>query len=219
LSAIELALQHCGANEATLLTVLTDGDAGLRSIQKRLAPHADHVLDWFHISMRFTNLQQIAKGINAVVDGGVRVHALAEIDRAKWRFWNGHAELGIEALVHLERWAHASHVEHIPSLKKLGHMLLDTIRYLKLNSDSMPDYGKRYRAGRRISTGFVESAVNEIIARRMVKKQQMRWNRYTVQKFLDVRVHVLNGTLEDAFRHWHKGFRPVDDQPPQLLSA
>jgi len=72
----------------------------------------------------------------------------------------------------------------------------------------MPDYGKRYRAGQRISTGFVESAVNEIVAKRMVKKQQMRWNRYTVQSFLDVRVHVLNATLEDAFRHWHRGFRP-----------
>jgi hypothetical protein len=109
--------------------------------------------------------------------------------------------------------------EHIPSLNKLASKLLDTIRYLELNADSMPDYGKRYRAGQRISTGFVESAVNEIIAKRMVKKQQMRWNRYTVQRFLEVRIHVLNGTLEDAFRHWHKGFRPVNDQTQQVLSA
>jgi uncharacterized membrane-anchored protein len=104
-------------------------------------------------------------------------------------------------------------------LKKLAHTLLETIRYLELNADSMPDYGKRYRAGQRISTGFVESAVNEIVAKRMVKKQQMRWNRYTVQRFLDVRIHVLNGTLEDAFRHWHKGFRPVADQTHQVMSA
>jgi hypothetical protein len=104
-------------------------------------------------------------------------------------------------------------------LKKLAHTLLETIRYLELNADSMPDYGKRYRAGQRISTGFVESAVNEIVAKRMVKKQQMRWNRYTVQRFLDVRVHVLNGTLEGAFRHWHQGFRPVADQTQQVLSA
>jgi len=41
----------------------------------------------------------------------------------------------------------------------------------------MPNYGKRYRAVQRISAGFVESAVNEIVAKRMVKKQQMRWNR------------------------------------------
>jgi len=53
----------------------------------------------------------------------------------------------------------------------------------------------------------------------MVKKQQMRWNRFTVQSILDVRIQVLNGTLEDAFRHWHKGFRPIADQPQLALSA
>jgi hypothetical protein len=59
----------------------------------------------------------------------------------------------------------------------------------------------------RISTGFVESSVNEIIAKRMAKRQQMRWNKHTVQSFLEVRIHVLNGTLEDTFRNWHGGFR------------
>jgi len=173
-NAINLALQHCGANEATKITVLTDSDAGLRAIQKQVAPDADHVLDWFHISMRFTNLQQIAKGIFAIVDGGVRSHALAELDRAKWRLWNGRTKRAIVGLVHLEHWAQAKRFEHIPSLKKLASKLLDTIRYLELNADSMPDYSKRHRAGQRISTGFVESAVNEIIAKRMVKRQQMR---------------------------------------------
>jgi hypothetical protein len=217
--AVGLALRHCGVNEATSITVLTDGDAGLRAIHQQIAPHADHILDWFHISMRFKNLEQLAKGIIAIADGGVRSHALAEIDRAKWRLWNGFTERGIVGLIDLGQWAEASCFGHIPSLKKLAHMLSETIRYLELNADSMPDYGKRYRAGKRISTGFVESAVNEIIAKRMVKKQQMRWNRFTVQRFLDVRIHVLNGTLEDAFRHWHKGFRPVADQTPQVMSV
>ena len=39
----------------------------------------------------------------------------------------------------------------------------------------------------------------------MIKKQQMRWNRHTVQPFLTVRVAVLNDTLEQAFRSWHAG--------------
>jgi hypothetical protein len=56
----------------------------------------------------------------------------------------------------------------------------------------------------------VESAVNEIVAKRMNKKQQMRWNRATVQPFLDVRAAVLNDTLEDAFRHRYAGFRPAN---------
>jgi hypothetical protein len=33
---------------------------------------------------------------------------------------------------------------------------------------------------------FVESAVNEILPKRVIKKQQMRWNRWTLQSFLDV---------------------------------
>jgi hypothetical protein len=39
----------------------------------------------------------------------------------------------------------------------------------------------------------------------------MRWNRATVQPFLDVRTAVLNDTLEDAFRQRYPGFRPAND--------
>jgi hypothetical protein len=218
MSAVSLALEQCGATETTSITVLTDGDAGLRAVQQQVAPEAEHVLDWFHIAMRFTNLQQLAKGVNALTDGGVRRHALDELERAKWRFWNGHRIRGLIGLVHLQQWARAQCFNHIPTLKKLENALSDMVRYLELNADSMPNYGKRYRAGQRISTGFVESAVNEIVAKRMVKKQQMRWNRHTVQSFLDVRIHVLNGTLENAFRHWHQGFRPIAE-PLQVAAA
>src|SRR6266851_1116118 len=39
----------------------------------------------------------------------------------------------------------------------------------------MPNYGERYRAGEAISGAFVESAVNQVVSKRMVKQQQMRW--------------------------------------------
>jgi len=82
---------------------------------------------------------------------------------------------GLIGLVHFGQWARAECFEHIPSLKRLENALWNMIRYLELNADSMPNYGKPYRAGRRYR-GFVESAVNEIVAKRMVKKQPMRWN-------------------------------------------
>ena len=208
-NAASLALRQCGVKDGTSVTVLSDGDAGLRAIHRQLAPQAEHVLDWFHVGMRFENLKQVAKGVNSLSDGGIRTYALDQLARAKWRLWNGQIHRGLIGLVHLRQWAQAHCFDHVPVLKKLGNALLDVIRYLELNADSMPDYGKRYRNGSRISTGFAESAVNEIIAKRMTKKQQMRWNRYTVQQFLNVRVHVLNETLEDAFRYWHQGFRSV----------
>jgi len=80
-------------------------------------------------------------------------------------------------------------------------------------------YAARRRRGEPISTAFVESAVNEIVAKRMNKKQQMRWNRTTVQPFLGVRTAVLNETLEDAFRHRYPGFRPAHDQHEVTAAA
>jgi hypothetical protein len=50
----------------------------------------------------------------------------------------------------------------------------------------------------------------------MNKRQQMGWNRTTVQSFLDVRTAVLNDKLEGAFRHRYPGFRPTYDD--QVLS-
>ncbi|MBU4528970.1 MAG: hypothetical protein KJ759_09690, partial [Alphaproteobacteria bacterium] len=39
-------------------------------------------------------------------------------------------------------------------------------------------YGKRYRSGLRVATTLAESAVNSLVSKRMVKKQQMRWSRH-----------------------------------------
>ena len=47
--------------------------------------------------------------------------------------------------------------------------------YIENNKRFIPNYGERYRAGERISTGFVESAVNQVISKRFCKKQQMAW--------------------------------------------
>ena len=87
----------------------------------------------------------------------------------------------------------------------------------KRNQGALVHYAARRRRGEAISTAFVESAVNEIVAKRMNKAQQMRWNRATVQPFLDVRTAVLNDTLEDAFRQRYPGFRPANDD--QVLPA
>lgn len=49
------------------------------------------------------------------------------------------------------------------------------------------------------------------MAKRMNKKLQMRWNRATVQPFLNVRTAVLNDMLEDAFRSRYPGLTPAND--------
>ena len=94
-----------------------------------------------------------------------------------------------------------------------------TSRKLERNQGALVPYAARRRRGQPISTAFVESAVNEIVAKRMNKAQQMRWSRATVQPFLDVRTAVLNDTLEDAFRQRHPGFRPVQGQQGMAEAA
>jgi hypothetical protein len=58
-----------------------------------------------------------------------------------------------------------------------------------------------------ISTGFVESTVNQVVSRRMVKKQQMRWSQRGARLLLQIRTRVLNDDWEDTFRRWYPGFR------------
>ena len=68
----------------------------------------------------------------------------------------------------------------------------------------------RYRCGERISTGFVEYTVNQVIAKRFVKKQQMRWTPRGAHLLLQVRVNVLNNDLRNAFQRGHPGLGRPD---------
>ena len=53
--------------------------------------------------------------------------------------------------------------------------------------------GERYRAGERMSTGFVESTVNQVISKRFCKKPQMAWTPRGAHLLLQIRTRVLNG--------------------------
>src|SRR4051795_7170751 len=108
-------------------------------------------------------------------------------------------------------------LEIAQQLADVSRHVSELLCYLERNQAALGHYAARRRRGEPLSTAFVESAVNEIVAKRMTKKQQMRWSRATVQPFLDVRTAVLNDTLEDAFRHRYPGFRPANDD--QMLPA
>ena len=102
-------------------------------------------------------------------------------------------------------------MREVAGVDKLRQHVAELLGYLERNEAALVHYAARRRRGEPIATSFVESAVDEIIAWRMAKAQQMRWSRATVPPFLDVRTAVLNGTLEAAFRHCHPGFRPAND--------
>jgi hypothetical protein len=59
------------------------------------------------------------------------------------------------------------------SRKKLLKAVREFRGYIEANQNFIPNYGDRYRHGEKISTAFTESAVNQVVSKRMVKKQQI----------------------------------------------
>ena len=90
---------------------------------------------------------------------------------------------------------------------KFPSPLLKHYPFIDRNRTCIPNYGERYRNGERVSTGFVESTVNQVISKCMVKKQQMRWSQRGAHLLLQIRTRVLNGDWEDGFRQWYPAFR------------
>ena len=102
-------------------------------------------------------------------------------------------------------------MQDVAGADKVRQRVADLLGYLDHNEVALVHYAAQRRRSEPIATSFVEGAVDEIIAWRMNKAQQIRWRRTTVQPFLDVRTAVLNDTLEQAFRHRYPGFWPAND--------
>jgi hypothetical protein len=89
-TTITQALRAHGVHQDTRITVLADGDAGWRAIQRAAAPEADPVLDWFHIAMRWQHVHRLATGaIHQGRTAEARTWLLDRIERATWALWNG----------------------------------------------------------------------------------------------------------------------------------
>src|SRR5215212_7171937 len=211
-AAFRQALAAAGVGADTPATVLCDGDAGLWRLQREVLPGATIVLDWWHAAVRFEHALQAARGFGVgTADTSLAQDALRTLERAKWCLWHGRWTGCRRKLAALRRWTRRKPIRDVAGIGRLQRHVSDLLGYLERNRDALVPYAARRRRGEPISTAFVESAVNEIVAKRLNKAQQMRWNRASVQPFLDVRTAVLNDTLEDAFRQRYPGFRPAND--------
>ena len=72
------------------------------------------------------------------------------------------------------------------------------------SSQWIPHDGERHRAGETIS--FVESAVNQVVSKRMATKQQIRWSPQGAQLFLQIVANMTTNETLQAQR-WPYGFR------------
>jgi hypothetical protein len=97
--------------------------------------------------------------------------------------------------------------ERNASIQKMLQAVREFNGYITANENYIVNFGDRYRNGETISTAFVESTVNEVISKRFVKKQQMRWTKEGAHHLLQVRIQVLNDELRQTFCNWYPGMR------------
>ncbi len=197
-----LSKQGMQANQQ--VTFLSDGADNLRDLQYRMYPEAEHVLDWFHITMRMTVLTQFAKGM-IHSDPAQGREVIKNLTSSKWYLWHGNVEKSLSCLEDCwliltneddEKIAYTNKQKFINQLEEM-----DT--YITNNQHLIPNYGEKWRYGETISTAFVESTVNEVIAKRMVKKQQMQWTPTGAHYLIQTRTEVLNNDLHKHFAKWY----------------
>jgi hypothetical protein len=208
-------LQSQGVLPRQRVTFLSDGGDTVRELPAYLHPHSEHILDWFHIGMRVEQLSQTARGFRGTYECLMtKEKILKELERVKWFLWHGNVFRADETLTDLmfevdgaiDEDREARRPAHLV-LKKLARALEEFGTYIDNNASGIVNYGERHRCGERISTGFVESTINQLVAKRFVKKQQMRWTPRGAHLLLQVRVQALNDDLHTSFERWYPDLR------------
>ena len=76
---------------------LSDGGDTVRQLQEYLHPCSEHLIDWFHITMRLTVLRQQAKGLQAErPQFGQKISK--QLESVKHLLWHGNTEEALERI-------------------------------------------------------------------------------------------------------------------------
>ena len=216
-------LQSQGHQMNQQITFLSDGGHTVRDLQLYLNPQAEHLLDWFHLAMRLTVMQQTAKGLPQTLQDEeetftLRDPVVQQLERLKWSLWHGNVYKAFQKIATLAMDLDvAVTTTGDATARKLLKAVEEFHTYIERNRTFIPNYGERYRCGERISTGFVESTVNQVISRRFRKKQQMQWTKRGTHLLLQTRVKTLNQELGAVFRRWYPDLQleeePLEEEP------
>ena len=199
------------------VTFLTDGAEEIRALTEFVTPESEHVLDWFHITMRIAVLSQYARGV-AQHDDATGKTLLAELERIKWLLWHGNQYRAGEIIKFFLDDVDALEVDY-PNLSKFIRAAQEFAVYITSNTGSLINYGERFRAGERISSCLAESTVNAVISKRFAKRQQMQWTKRGAHLLLQTRTRTLDGTLRSLFEEWYPGLANDNTEEPVQAEA
>ena len=147
------------------LTVITDGANNTQSIPRALQFATTAILDWFYISMRVRHLEQIVSGLwpKTETERATKKVLGIEVTKLRWCFWHANkdnAQKKLQGILLLCRIVVAETPKFKDGLANLDCRIRELFAYFRSNEDTLTAYGKRYRAGKLISTALAESAVN-----------------------------------------------------------
>ena len=168
---LRAALQDQGWREGEPVTAISDGDPALPAlVRSATGGPVEHILDWFHLSMRVHHVEQVMGGLCAVEPPPLAPldHARIDVERLRHLLWNGHHEKACEALGRITSWAKDAIVLNEPAMEARAKRLLarctELRSYIENNKGALIDYGQRYRAGKPISTSRAEGTVNQLVS-------------------------------------------------------
>jgi len=197
-------LNNQGLQMNQTITFLTDGGDTVRDLQFYISPQSEHILDWFHVTMRITVLKQMVKNVSIECCAKPE----EELESIKWYLWHGNVFKALQLLELFDDDCAPDPESKCAKRNKLSKTVSEFYEYINNNRDFIPNYAERYRYGEAISSAFVESTVNELISKRMVKQQQMRWTQKGAHLLLQVRIKTLNHELRNCFCKWYPRMTP-----------
>src|SRR5260370_21905045 len=119
---------------------MSDGGENVRRVQEYLHPFSEHLIDWFHIAMRLTVLQQQTK---ALLEERPKTGAdvSKQLESVKHLLWHGNTEEALERLSDLlmELSLISAHSE---PAEKVADGLTEFEIYIRNNREVIPNFGE-----------------------------------------------------------------------------
>lgn len=177
-----------GANkEVTQITCLTDGAANCWSIAHSLKPQCKNlvtILDWFHITKRFT-----------IINNHIDYELKEKLEKVKWFLWHGKLNESMQRL---------DEIKLTVDNEKLLIELQELAGYVNRNKEYLINYQERYANHLPFTSTYAESSVNAVINTRQKNDKKMQWSREGAHCVLQIRTSIFSKT-------WQKDWENIQD--------
>ena len=98
-------LEAAGWRDLTAITVLSDGDPALtRLVRDAAGADVRHVLDWWHVSIRFRHVETTFQTLFSLLNDPECLKFEALVQNLRWRIWHGQTARALDAIEALFRF-------------------------------------------------------------------------------------------------------------------